>query len=113
MKTVRESLKTFLPTILIVHICKFSFFLPTLITTTTILSAGERFDKLQSNGHSLKKYKKQKNKKKPHLISPKKRDRREVDVFSDIIMMTANFTVELLKSKSVKQKFGSRNLEEI
>lgn len=85
----------------------------TLITTTTILSAGERFDKkLQSNGHSLKIYIYMQKKKK-HPFSPKKRDRREVDVFSDIIMVTANFTVELLKWKTVKQKFGSRNLEEI
>lgn len=55
----------------------------------------------------------QKKKKETHPFSPKKRDRRELDVFSDIIMMTANFTVELLKWKTVKQKFGSRNLEEI
>ena len=36
---------------------------------------------------------------------------RKVGVFSDAILMILNFTLELLKQKTEKQKFGSRSLE--
>lgn len=48
-------------------------------------------------------------KKKP----PRKRDGGGVDVFSDITMMSPNFTLELLKWETEKQKFDSRSLGEI
>lgn len=122
IKTLTESLKTFQ---LIKINLQIPFFLShILITTTTILSLGEYSGKkFQSNDHSLKKF-----------FFHQKRERWKVNVFSDIIMMTSNFTLELLKWKTIvcwgvfvlffllysqklkiaiKQKFGSGNLEKI
>ena len=90
IKMLTENLKTFR---LIIINLQIPFFLShILITTTTILSLGEYSGKkFQSNDRSFVKF----------FFSHQIRERWKVNVFSDIIMMTSNFTLELLKWKTI------------